>query len=207
LIILLVENKITMNPVWQQSKALIFDCDGTLADSMPLHMDSWAKAFADFGESYRPQFLDPLKGMNEVKIVQLYNKEFNSDLNAKQLIEAKHRYFQEKAHLIQPIEPVVQIAKKYAGKLPLAVVSGGQRENVLSTLSGLGLNHLFTVILTADDSLPPKPAPDLFLEAARRLGVKPEYCQVFEDGDLGLKAAHEAGMRAVDVRQIIKTKH
>jgi len=195
-----------MIPVWQQSKALIFDCDGTLADSMPLHMYCWAKAFADFGEPYRPQFLDALKGMKEEKIVQLYNKKFNRDLNPKQLVETKHWYFQEKAHLIQPIESVVRIAQSYADKLPLAVVSGGRKENVLSTLSGLGIDQLFKVILTADDPLPPKPAPDMFLEAARRLGVEPDYCQVFEDGDLGLEAACKAGMKAVDIREIIKNK-
>ncbi|MFO7889798.1 MAG: HAD family phosphatase [bacterium] len=192
-----------MIPVWQQSKALIFDCDGTLTDSMPLHMESWARAFADFGEPYRSQFLDALKGMNEEKIVQLYNKEFNSNLNAKQLVETKHRYFQEKAHLIKPIDPVVQTARKYAKKLPLAVVSGGRRKNVLATLSSLDLEQFFTVILTADDLLPPKPAPDMFLEAARQLGVEPEFCQVFEDGDLGLEAARKAGMKAVDIREII----
>lgn len=192
-----------MNLVWKKSKALIFDCDGTLADTMPLHLNSWARAFAEFNEPYRPQFLDSLKGMNEVKIIQIYNQEFKSNLDPQQLIKIKHRYFQEKAHLIQPIEPIVKIAKEFAGKLPLAVVSGGLREVVLSTLSGLDLAKLFDVILTADDHLPPKPAPDLFLEAARRLGVKPEYCQVFEDGDLGLEAARQAGMQAVDVREIL----
>ncbi len=193
-----------MNLVWEQSKALIFDCDGTLADSMPLHMDCWAKAFADFGEPYRPQFLDALKGMKEEKIVQLYNKKFNRDLNPKQLVEIKHRYFQEKTHLIQPIESVVRIAQSYADKLPLAVVSGGRKENVLSTLSGLDIDQLFKVVLTADDPLPPKPAPDMFLEAAQRLGVEPGYCQVFEDGDLGLEAARKAGMKAVDIREMLK---
>jgi HAD superfamily hydrolase (TIGR01509 family) len=195
-----------MISIWKQSKALIFDCDGTLADTMPLHLDSWARAFAENDEPYRPQFLDSLKGMNEVKIIQLYNQEFNRDLDPQQLVETKHHYFREKAHLIQPIDPIVMIARKYADKLSLAVVSGGLRENVLSTLSGLDLVDLFDVILTADDNLPPKPAPDLFLEAARRLEVEPEYCQVFEDGDLGLEAARKAGMRVVDVREILGSK-
>ncbi len=196
-----------MISVGKQCKALIFDCDGTLADTMPLHLDSWARAFAEFDEPYRPQFLDSLKGMNEVKIVQLYNQEFNRNLDPQLLVKTKHRYFREKAHLIQPIEPIVMIAKENTGKLPLAVVSGGLRENVLSTLSGLDLVQLFDVILTADDNLPPKPAPDLFLEAARRLKVEPEYCQVFEDGDLGLEAARKAGMQVVDVRKILKPKN
>ena len=192
-----------MISIGKQSKALIFDCDGTLADTMPLHLDSWARAFVEFNEPYRPQFLDSLKGMNEVKIIQLYNQEFNCDLDPQLLVETKHRYFRKKAHLIQPIEPIVEIARQYTGTLPLAVVSGGLRENVLSTLSGLDLVQLFEVILTADDHLPPKPAPDLFLEAARRMKVEPEYCQVFEDGDLGLEAARKAGMQAVDVREIL----
>ena len=85
----------------------------------------------------------------------------------------------------------------------MAVVSGSNRANVERTLEAIGLRELFPVVLTADDGLPPKPAPDLFLEAARRLGVDPRDCQVFEDADAGLDAARRAGMLATDVRSVL----
>ena len=85
----------------------------------------------------------------------------------------------------------------------MAVVSGSNRANVERALQAAGLRELFSVVLTADEGLPPKPAPDLFLEAARRMGVEPCYCQVFEDADSGLEAARQAGMLATDVRPVI----
>jgi len=93
--------------------------------------------------------------------------------------------------------------RRHHGKLPMAVVSGGRRDNVLLTLESLGLRRFFAVILTADDPIPPKPAPDLFLEAARRLEAAPGLCLVFEDGDMGLEAARLAGMRVTDVRRFL----
>jgi HAD superfamily hydrolase (TIGR01509 family) len=82
----------------------------------------------------------------------------------------------------------------------MAVASGGTRKNVTLELEAIQLKDFFEVILSADDDIRPKPAPDIFLEAARRLGVEPRYCQVFEDGDLGLEAAKAADMLPTDVR-------
>jgi len=95
---------------------------------------------------------------------------------------------------------VVEVVRKYHGALPMAVASGGTRRNIGLQLETLQLKKYFEVILSADDDIKPKPAPDIFLEAARRLGVEPEHCQVFEDGDLGLDAARTAGMLATDIR-------
>ena len=98
---------------------------------------------------------------------------------------------------------MADLARRYAGVLPMAVASGGKAANVRRTLEATGLAGLFPVVLTADDDLAPKPAPDLFLAAARLLGVEPHYCQVFEDGDPGLEAARTAGMIATDIRPIL----
>ena len=161
------------------------------------------KALVDFGEVYREDFLDPLKGMHEEEIVQLYNQKFNCTLDPKKVVDRKHHYFQQEIHHVKPILPVLDVVTHFSGVLPMAVVSGGRKTNVFKTLEVIGLKNLFPVILTADDPVPPKPAPDIFLEAARRLVVAPQLCQVFEDGDLGLNAAQKAGMKTVDVRQYL----
>ncbi|MFH1999495.1 MAG: HAD-IA family hydrolase [Planctomycetota bacterium] len=184
-------------------RGFIFDCDGTLADTMSLHLEAWEKAFHEQGEPYCFDFLDPLRGMTEHDIVLLYNKKYDRALDPVSLVDRKHVHFQKGLHSIKPIQPVVDVAKQYFRILPMAVVSGGRRVNVHATLDRLGIRHLFSVILSADDPLPPKPAPDLFLEAARRMNVAPRLCHVFEDGDLGLEAARLAGMSSTDVRGLL----
>lgn len=181
-------------------QGLIFDCDGTLADSMPHHIQAWQEAFAELGESVSQDFLEPLKGMPDIKIVDLFNSRFGRDLDARHLLAEKHRRFRKSIPRIQPIEPVFDLARRSYGRLPMAVASGGIRDNVLRTLETIGAAALFPVVLTADDGCPPKPEPDLFLEAARRMRIPPGNCQVFEDADLGLEAARSAGMFAFDVR-------
>ncbi len=181
-------------------RALIFDCDGTLADTMPTHMKAWIKSLKEFGGTFSFEFFDSLKGMDDEEIIHEYNKKFHESLNPKEVVDRKHDYFLQDLHLVQPVKPVVDVFNRYQGKLPMAVVSGGRRNLVLRTLETIHLRQYFDVILTADDPVRPKPAPDIFLEAARRLGVAPQYCQVFEDGDVGLKAAREACMVATDIR-------
>ena len=181
-------------------RGLIFDCDGTLADSMPLHLEAWGKAFRDFGEDYPGEFLSPLKGLSEERIVELYNRHFSRSIDPEALVARKHSYFREKIHSIKPIEPVVDLARRHAGRLPMAVVSGARRVMVEATLDVLNIKEIFRVILTADDPYPPKQDPQIFLAAARLLGVEPPHCQVFEDGDIGLESALKAGMIATDVR-------
>ena len=136
-------------------------------------------------------------------IVALYNAEFSQALDIKKFTEDKERRTYALLDQAQPLEPVAALARRYHGHLPMAVVSGSNRANVERALQAAGLWALFPVALTADDGLPPKPAPDLFLEAARRLQVEPRYCQVFEDADSGLEAARCAGMLATDVRFIV----
>ena len=187
-------------PVQSSAKALIFDCDGTLADTMPFHMEAWKEAFAKFGETCPEKFLEPLKGMKEETIVDLFNERYKRQVNSRKLVEEKHKLFLGKLHQVKPVEPVVNIVNTYKNKLPMAIVSGGTRENILLTLHVIDLEGVFDTILTADDNIKPKPAPDIFVEAAWQLKVNPRDCLVFEDGDIGLQAARDAGMMVVDVR-------
>ena len=181
-------------------KGLIFDCDGTLVDSMPLHMRAWEHAITAIGGFWDLDFFSSQKGMPEGDIVHLYNSKFGARFDPAEIVRIKHRFFHAHASEFQPIPHVGAIVKEYRNVLPMAVASGGTRENVLLELEAIRMEDCFSIILTADDDIKPKPAPDLFLEAAKRIGIAPEYCQVFEDGDLGLEAARLAGMLATDVR-------
>jgi HAD superfamily hydrolase (TIGR01509 family) len=182
------------------TKGLIFDCDGTLADTMPLHMEAWCQTFADYGEECPYEFVNSLKGTPAEKIVEMFNHKFGRKINPIKFAQDKNRRSRKKLRQAQPIDPIIKIVRNYRGKLPMAVASGGTRRNVLLTLEVIGLKDYFVAVITSDDKLKAKPAPDIFIEAARRMKVEPPYCQVFEDGDVGLQAAREAGMIATDVR-------
>jgi HAD superfamily hydrolase (TIGR01509 family) len=181
-------------------RGLIFDCDGTLVDSMPLHMRAWEYVITSSGGRWDLAFFQSKKGMQEAKIVALYNIEFGLALDPDATVKAKHEFFRLHASEFKPIPHVVDVVQRYRDTLPMAVVSGGVREIVDLELGSLHIKNLFEVILTADDGIKSKPAPDIFLEAARRIGINPENCQVFEDGDLGLTGARLAGMLATDIR-------
>ncbi len=188
-------------PVW--IRGLIFDCDGTLADSLPLHYAAWEETFAALNLPCPLEFLLRHNGKPTDLIVTLYNAEFGRTINVAAFTADKERRTYARLEQTKPLEPAARLVRQYYGRLPLAVVSGSNRVNVERTLRAIGLRALFPVVLTADDGFPPKPAPDLFLEAACRLQVDPGACQVFEDADSGLEAARCAGMLATDVRPLL----
>lgn len=186
-----------------QVRGLIFDCDGTLADTMPTHWKAWHETFAAYGKTCPQAFLDRCMGIPSVGIVRLYNATFGEEFDPLQFSTEKDRRSLEGLAHVGPIVPVVDVVRRYRGRLPMAVASGGVRKNVETALGSIGLQGYFETILTADDDVPPKPSPAIFIEAARRLGVDPTDCQVFEDGDPGLEAARRAGMIATDVRPFL----
>jgi beta-phosphoglucomutase-like phosphatase (HAD superfamily) len=181
-------------------RGLIFDCDGTLVDSMPLHMKAWEYVITSRGGLWDFDFFFSKKGMPEEEIVGLYNGHFSRAFDPVGTVQDKHKFFRAHASEFKPIPHVLDVALRYRGVLPMAIASGGVRENVDLELEALQIKDFFQAIITADDDVRPKPYPDIFLEAARRIGVAPGYCQVFEDGDLGLDAARIAGMLPTDIR-------
>ncbi len=189
-----------MIPVYEGVKGLIFDCDGTLADTMNIHVRSWEETMKRYGQDCPVDFLRPLNGMPAEEIVIRFNRTFGTDLDVQNVANAKNEMIYEGLKAAKPIVPVAKIARDLKGKLPMSVVSGGTRRNVLRTLEAIGMADFFGTVITADDGLKPKPHPQMFLEAADRMGVPPELCQVFEDGDSGIQAAGAAGMPFVDVR-------
>lgn len=182
-------------------KGLIFDCDGTLVDSMPLHMEAWEYAITQAGGAWNHDFFYSKKGMPGTDIISLYAQSYGIDLDIERTARVKQEYFYKHCAEMKPIEPVVEVVRRYASRLPMAVASGGTRENVVLSLDLIGIKQYFTVIITADDKdIQPKPSPEIFLEAAKRLNIDPQFCQVFEDGDMGLVAAIKAGMHVTDIR-------
>ncbi len=180
--------------------ALIFDCDGTLADTMPGHFAAWVAALRAGGGDITEERFYQNAGVTSAAIIDALNKDFGYGLDIPKTVEAKEKMYVEGLHEIQEITAVADIARAHAGKVPMAVASGGLRSVVHATLDALGLRPLFDSIVTAEDVVYGKPAPDIFLRAAELLGVAPEGCIVYEDGAPGIVAARAAGMRVVDVR-------
>jgi beta-phosphoglucomutase-like phosphatase (HAD superfamily) len=183
-------------------KGLIFDLDGTLADTMPYHFQGWKKACRKFGAVIDPVFLRKHTGSPGWIIAEEIIKEnkLNGNVTADQIVEEKLKEFYEVQHHVKPIEPVVNIVKKYYGLLPMAVGTGGHRIAVERTLEVTSLRQYFDIIITANDVENFKPHPETFLKCAELMNVDPKYIEVFEDGDLGIEAAREAGMMVTDVR-------
>jgi beta-phosphoglucomutase family hydrolase len=183
-------------------KGLIFDLDGTLADTMPYHFKGWQLACKKFGAEIDTAFLRKHTGSPGWLIAaEIIKKcELNGNVSIEEIVEEKLISFKEDQPKVKPISPVVEIVKKYFGRLPMAVGTGGHREAVERTLEVTGLRKYFDIIITANDVANFKPHPETFLKCAELMHVAPEFIEVFEDGDLGIEAAKSAGMTATDVR-------
>lgn len=185
---------------------LIFDCDGTLADTMPAHFRAWTEMLAPFGIPFPEERFYAMGGMPTDRIIRALAADAGVEVvDVEAMTDEKESLFVQHIDGVAPIVPVVEIAAANRGRLPMAVASGGYRAVVGRTIERLGLSDWFKAMVTAEDTERHKPEPDVFLEAARRLEVAPHACAVFEDTDLGLEAARRAGMLAVDVRPWGKT--
>lgn len=190
-----------------QSKALIFDLDGTLVDTMPVHYEAWKAILKKRGIDFSEKLFESFSGIPTFKIVPLVNKIFNINLDPEEIVTEKESNFLSNIDKIKPIYPVIEIVKKYYGKLPMSIGTGGYRRIAEVTIKKAELDKYFDIIITADDVENHKPEPDTFLLCAKRMNVSPKYCEVFEDADNGLIAAKKAGMIATDVRKYILVKN
>ena len=183
-------------------KGLIFDLDGTLADTMPSHFKSWEKACLKYGAHIDAGFLRKHTGSPGWIIAAeiIRDSGLNGSVTIDEIVNEKLKEFYRIQHLIKPIEPVTNIVKKYSGILPMAVGTGGHREAVERTLEITDLRKYFEIIVTANDVESYKPHPETFLKCAELMKVEPEFIEVFEDSELGIEAATKAGMSATDVR-------
>jgi beta-phosphoglucomutase-like phosphatase (HAD superfamily) len=181
-------------------EALIFDCDGTLADTMPAHYQAWLETLRPHGIAFPEDRFYAMGGMPTGKILERLFAEAGRIPDVDGLTRQKEAAFVRKISEIRPIAKVVEVARRGRGVLPMAIASGGHRHMVEMTLRQIGILDWFPVLVAAEDTVKHKPEPDVFLEAARRLDVALGICTVYEDTDLGIEAARRAGMRWIDVR-------
>lgn len=181
--------------------AYLFDCDGTVADSMPLHYKAWKRALAEYGCPYPEDIFYAWGGKPVRKIIADLNAMYGLQMPVDQLAVLKESYYHQQLPELLPIPSVLEQIHAQYGRIPFAVVSGSRRDSVVGSLAALGLLDKFETLVCAEDYKHGKPAPDCFLLAAERLGVPPARCLVFEDTELGIEAATAAGMASVRVPQ------
>lgn len=177
--------------------AYIFDCDGTLADTMGLHYEAWKAALEPHGADLPEDLYYSWGGRPTREIIGALNEMQGLFMDADAMVLHKEGIYHSLVHEAKAIAPVVAFARSRHGVRPLAVASGGGCKAVTATLEGLGILSLFDVVITSEDYTNGKPSPDPYLTAASRLGVDPSGCLVFEDTEIGRQSAHAAGMECV----------
>jgi HAD superfamily hydrolase (TIGR01509 family) len=180
---------------------LIFDCDGTLVDSMPLHYHAWVTVLRrhdlDFTEARFYQWA----GIPVDEIVRRLAADKGLAVDAKAIAVERDTYFHSlPVSELRPVAATVDIARRFYRQLPMAVATGSTKASSEASLRAIGILDWFDAVISSQDVGRPKPAPDVFLMAAERIAVAPGHCVAFEDGDAGLEAARSAGMHAVDIR-------
>jgi beta-phosphoglucomutase-like phosphatase (HAD superfamily) len=184
-------------------KGLIFDCDGTLADTMPLHWRAWQTITTRYKLHFPEDRFYSLGGVPSRDILKMLAEEQGVTLDHLKAAHEKETAYLPLMSQVEPIHAVVEIARENFGKIPMAVASGGTRQIIEQVLEHLKIRRYFNAVVTSECVVNQKPAADIFLEAARRIGVEPKFCRAYEDTDLGMQAIRSAGMDAVDVRQLI----
>jgi beta-phosphoglucomutase family hydrolase len=185
-----------------EPKGLIFDCDGTLADTMPLHWRAWQVIAQKYKLHFPEDRFYSLGGVPSRDILKMLAEEQGVTLDHVAAGHEKENAYLPYLSQVQPVHEVVEIARANFGKIPMAVASGGTQVIISQVLKHLDILHMFKAVVTSEMVKNQKPAPDIFLEAARRIGVEPQNCRAYEDTDLGLQAIRSAGMEAVDVRKL-----
>jgi HAD superfamily hydrolase (TIGR01509 family) len=182
-------------------KAYLFDCDGTIADSMPLHYVAWKQALGEWGAEFPEPKFYAWGGMPTVQIVETLAAEQGLQMPAEEVAHRKELLYYELLPKLQAVPEVLEHIDLSHGHIPFAVVSGGSRESVTKSLTTLGILDRFDTLVCSEDYTKPKPDAEPFLVAAQRLGVAPADCLVFEDTEMGIQAATAAGMASVKILQ------
>lgn len=187
-------------------RAYLFDCDGTVVDSMPLHYIAWTKALAEWGATFDEELFYIWGGKPPAEIIASLNQMQGLSMPIEAVAERKENLYYSLLPQLQPVSEVLEHIEAQHGKIPFAVVSGSPHESVLKSLTTVGMLDRFDVILGSNDYEKSKPAPDAFLLAAERVGVAPKDCLVFEDTEIGIQAATAAGMISVKVPSPIERR-
>jgi beta-phosphoglucomutase family hydrolase len=179
---------------------LIFDLDGTIADTMPLHIEAWIEMGNKYGAQLTADMINTYAGSPTSKVIQILNEEYGWQMEVEEGAAHKSELFSSKldqVDRIHPLEPIWEIAERYKGIKPLCIGTGSGRANAHKTIRLLGAEGFFDYVVTATDVQNHKPHPETFLLSAHQFNVAPNRCLVFEDGQLGIDAALNAGMHAL----------
>jgi len=187
-------------------RGLIFDCDGTLVDTMPAHLEAWLETLGSFGLSLDEDRFYAMGGWPTKTVAKTLFDEAGIPIDLDEITLHKESLYLKRLADVTLIEPIVRIAREYRGKIPMAVATGATRNVCERTLDLVGIRDWFDTLVTSDDVSRHKPEPDIFLEAARRIGAAPANCRVYEDADPGIEAARRAGMEYVDVRTLYRPR-
>lgn len=190
----------------QQAKALIFDLDGTIANTMPNHFLSWRKAVVPYRIDFTANLFMELTGMPRTATIEKLNEMFGTKMNPEIVGKVKEDHFKTLVNLTKEIEVVTDVIRKYHTILPMSIGTGSTKNGAKKTLEVIGFENYFDIVITADDIINHKPHPETFLKCAELMGIKPQDCVVFEDGILGMNAAEEAGMMVIDVNDYFKVQ-
>jgi HAD superfamily hydrolase (TIGR01509 family) len=188
-------------------QAYLFDCDGTIADSMPLHYIAWQQALSEQGCEFPENIFYQWGGMPVHEIISTLNRQQNLSMDIESVAHRKENLYYEYLPRLVAVPEVLDVIESAHGTLPFAVVSGSTRDSVIASLEALNLLDKFQTLVCAGDYTRSKPDPEAFLMAAERLGVDPEHCLVFEDTAMGIQAATAAGMASVKILQPWERKH
>jgi beta-phosphoglucomutase-like phosphatase (HAD superfamily) len=180
---------------------LIFDCDGTLVDTAPAHLAALQVGLDAYGLTMAKEWYYPRGGLTPDALMDEYEALLGVAVPREDILAGHRVAFQAGLERLQEVTVIAEIAREWHGRVPMVVASNGRRENVEASLTATKLRPLFGYVVTVEDVVRGKPEPDVFLEAARRMGVPAADCVVFEDSDEGLEAARSAGMRAIDIRE------
>jgi len=179
--------------------AYLFDCDGTIADSMPLHYLAWKQALGEWNCEFDEKLFYDWGGMPIVEIIARLNQQRGLNMPVETVAHRKESLYFELLPQLKAVPEVLEYVEAMHGQIPFAVVSGSTRDSVAASLTTLNLLDRFDTLVCAGDYAKGKPDPEAFLLAASRLGVEPASCLVFEDTEMGIQAATSAGMASVKI--------
>ena len=179
--------------------AYLFDCDGTIADSMPLHYVAWKKALGEWNCEFDEKLFYAWGGMAIAEIISTLNERHGLNMPVEIVSHRREKFYLELLPQLKAVPEVVEHIDAQHGWIPFAVVSGSTRKSVTTSLAALNLLDKFDTLVCAEDYTKSKPDPEAFLLAAAKLGVTPKACLVFEDTEMGIKAATAAGMASVRI--------